>query len=393
MTRKKAIGKIWAAFVMLLVAMTLLGVNAKAETAKTAVLVDESYSSRYFSYEPFVTEYLKDTPAEVIRFGNNGKTAIYDEVQKAVESGYSRIYIISDCWNTTGRENVENNNVEITLLTPYFQSEDVERHLENFVNHLGTTAHVEVSYWNEWPEVEVVGTEQKETTSPKEEKVPATVSSTTQKTTGTSGNPEEANNQFASDAKVTLILLILVFLCIVLASVGRKKEDEDKPLSANEVEKVKKTATVINTAVQEDKEVARDSYILGDCSGSMERFQKEVLKRIESAECQKFMFADKIAEYPLIDPTYKLDRGGTDIVRAINHVLGVASKDAHIYLVSDMLNNRETNFSKKRCVPFEGIITIVYYPGNVFGYRRYAKDFIERMEKAMPNATIEVVGR
>lgn len=44
MTRKKAIGKAWAAFVMLLVAMMLLGVNAKAETAKTAVLVDESYS-------------------------------------------------------------------------------------------------------------------------------------------------------------------------------------------------------------------------------------------------------------------------------------------------------------------------------------------------------------
>ena len=68
MAREKAIGKAWAAFVMLLVAMMLLGVNAKAETAKTAVLVDESYSSRYFSYEPFVTEYLKDTSAEVIRY-------------------------------------------------------------------------------------------------------------------------------------------------------------------------------------------------------------------------------------------------------------------------------------------------------------------------------------
>ena len=97
MAREKAIGKAWAAFVMLLVAMMLLGVNAKAETAKTAVLVDESYSSRYFSYEPFVTEYLKDTSAEVIRFGDNGKTAIYDEVQRAVESGYSRLYVISDC--------------------------------------------------------------------------------------------------------------------------------------------------------------------------------------------------------------------------------------------------------------------------------------------------------
>jgi len=391
MAREKAIGKAWAAFVMLLVAMMLLGVNAKAETAKTAVLVDESYSSRYFSYEPFVTEYLKDTSAEVIRFGDNGKTAIYDEVQRAVESGYSRLYVISDCWNTSGRENVENNNVEITLLTPYFQSEDVERHLDNFVSHLGTTAHVEISYWNEWPEVEVVGAEQKQTTSPKEEKVSVTVSSPEQKTTGTSGKSEEANNQLASDAEIVPILLVLTFLCIALASAGRKKED--KPLSANEVEKAKKTATIINTAVQEDKEVARDLYILGDCSGSMERFQKEVMRRIESAECSKYMFADKIAEYPLKDPTYQLNRGGTDIVRAINHVLGVASKDAHIVLVTDLLNNRETNFSKKRCAPFSGVITIVYYPRKVPGCKRYAQSFIERMETAMPNATIEVVGR
>ena len=55
MAREKAIGKAWAAFVMLLVAMMLLGVNAKAETAKTAITVNERYTPTYLSYEPFVT--------------------------------------------------------------------------------------------------------------------------------------------------------------------------------------------------------------------------------------------------------------------------------------------------------------------------------------------------
>ena len=41
---------------------------------------------RYFSYEPTVSEYLNNTSVDIVWFGKNGKTALYDEVQKAIET-------------------------------------------------------------------------------------------------------------------------------------------------------------------------------------------------------------------------------------------------------------------------------------------------------------------
>ena len=84
-------------------------------------------------------------------------------MQKAIDDGYVNIYIISDCWNTTGRNRVEANNTQITLLTPYFESKDVDKHLSDVVEKLSTTSTVNVEYWGKWPKVKSVPTLEPET--------------------------------------------------------------------------------------------------------------------------------------------------------------------------------------------------------------------------------------
>ena len=163
MTLKKAIAKAWLAFAISLTTLALFCINASAAAKTTVVLVDETYSSRYFSYEPTVSEYLNNTSVDIVWFGKNGKTALYDEVQKAIDDGYVNIYIISDCWNTTGRDRVESNNTQITLLTPYFESKDVDKHLSDVVEKLSTTSTVNVAYWGKWPKVKSVPTLEPET--------------------------------------------------------------------------------------------------------------------------------------------------------------------------------------------------------------------------------------
>lgn len=52
MTLKKAIAKALLAFAISLTTLALFCINASAAAKTTVVLVDETYSSRYFSYEP-----------------------------------------------------------------------------------------------------------------------------------------------------------------------------------------------------------------------------------------------------------------------------------------------------------------------------------------------------
>lgn len=227
MTLKKTIAKAWLAFAISLTTLAVFCINASAAEKTTVVLVDETYSSRYFSYEPTVSEYLNNVSVDIVRFGKNGKTALYDEVQKAIDDGYVNIYVISDCWNTTGRESVEANNTQITLLTPYFKSKDVDKHLSDVVAKLSSTSAVSVAYWDEWPEVKgipIMGPE----TDPDEDPMyrPTTV------------DEELLEN---------------------LETLSDEKE-------------VAKTANTLNNSILEDMEIPRESYILGDCSGSMAAF-------------------------------------------------------------------------------------------------------------------------
>ena len=303
MTLKKAIAKALLAFAISLTTLALFCINASAAAKTTVVLVDETYSSRYFSYEPTVSEYLNNTSADIVRFGKNGKTALYDEVQKAIDDGYVNIYIISDCWNTTGRDRVEANNTQITLLTPYFESKDPDEDL------MYRTTEVDED---------------------------------------------------------------------TLENLETLSDEKD----------VAKTANTLNNAILEDMEIPRESYILGDCSGSMAAFQEDVLQKVQVSEGKKYVFAEKSEEFSANRSILDYDIGWTtDIVEAINVALKEAPKDAHIYLLSDLRNNCESVFDEDACSSFEGIVTIVYYPSE---YEYSVRKFIERMQAQMPKATIEI---
>lgn len=65
----KRIAKAWLAFAISLTTLALFCINASAAAKTTVVLVDETYSSLYFSYEPTVSEYLNNTSADIVRFG------------------------------------------------------------------------------------------------------------------------------------------------------------------------------------------------------------------------------------------------------------------------------------------------------------------------------------
>ena len=252
MTLKKAIAKAWLAFAISLTTLALFCINASAAAKTTVVLVDETYSSRDFSYEPTVSEYLNNTSADIVRFGKNGKTALYDEVQKAIDDGYVNIYIISDCWNTTGRDRVEANNTQITLLTPYFESKDVDKHLSDVVEKLTTTSTVNVEYCGKWTKVKSVPTLEPET------------------------DPDEDLMYRTTEVDEDM-----------LENLETLSDEKD----------VAKTANTLNNAILEDMEIPRESYILGDCSGSMEAFQEDVLQKVQVSEGKKYVFSEKSEEF------------------------------------------------------------------------------------------------
>lgn len=343
MTLKKAIAKVWLAFAITLTAFAVFCINASAAEKTTVVLVDETYSSRYFSYEPTVSEYLNNVSVDIVWFGKNGKTALYDEVQKAIDDGYVNIYVISDCWNTTGGERVETNNAQITLLTPYFKSKDVDKHLSDVVEKLSSTSAVNVAYWGKWPKVKSVPTLEPET------------------------DPDEDPMYRTTEVDEDM-----------LENLETLSDEKD----------VAKTANTLNNAILEDMEIPRESYILGDCSGSMAAFQEDVLQKVQVSEGKKYVFAEKSEEFSENKSILDYNIGGeTDIVGAINVALREAPKDAHIYLLSDLVDNCRGVFDEDACSSFEGIVTIVYYHN---GYEYSVRKFIERMQAQMPKATFEI---
>ena len=325
MTLKKAIAKAWLAFAISLTTLALFCINASAAAKTTVVLVDETYSSRYFSYEPTVSEYLNNTSADIVRFGKND--------------------IISDCWNTTGRDRVEANSTQITLLTPYFESKDVDKHLSDVVEKLTTTSTVNVEYWGKWPKVKSVPTLEPET------------------------DPDEDLMYRTTEVDEDM-----------LENLETLSDEKD----------VAKTANTLNNAILEDREIPRESYILGDCSGSMAAFQEDVLQKVQVSEGKKYVFAEKSEEFSENRSILDYDIGGaTDIVEAINVALKEAPKDAHIYLLSDLGNNCESVFDEDACSSFEGIVTIVYYPSE-YEYSVSKTALYDEVQKAIDDGYVNI---
>lgn len=332
MTRK-LLTTLVAVFVMVL----LLGTVANAETTRPVILVDESYSSSYFSYEPFVTEYLDNVYAEVIKFGNGSKTMLYDQVQQAIDEGYTNIYIISDCWNTAGSAGVRQNNAGITLLTPYFESDKVDMHLYQVARKLNSSVPLKVYYWNEWPEMRKMARLEPET------------------------DPDEDPMYRPTEVDEGLLEHLDIL--------SDEKNDA-------------KTANTINNEILDAIENQREIHVIGACSDSNRKFQEDVLSKVYDPENGWVVITEVTSGSN--EPNVNFS---DDVVSAINDVLKEASPKANICLLSDLQYNSEVVLNKESSKNFEGTITIVYYPNDKLDI---SKKFVQELQRQLPKATLKI---
>lgn len=153
--------------------------------------------------------------------------------------------------------------------------------------------------------------------------------------------------------------------------------------NSDEEKTVDQTADTLKKEVEEDSKIPRESHILADFSGSMYEFQSDVLEKLEGTSGKKYVFAEGIEEFSIEKDIWSYNIGGaTDIANAINTVINI-NKDAHIYILSDLNDNCGTEMETNE--NFVGEITIVYYhPGYYFS----SMDFVERLRKSYPKATI-----
>ena len=329
--------KLFTTLVTVLAMVLLLGTVANAETTRPVILVDESYSSSYFSYEPFVTEYLDNVYAEVIKFGNGSKTMLYDQVQQAIDEGYTNIYIISDCWNTAGSAGVRQNNAGITLLTPYFESDKVDMHLYQVARKLNSSVPLKVYYWNEWPEMKKMARLESET-DPDEDPM---------------YRPTEVNEGLLEHLDI----------------LSDEKNDA-------------KTANTINNEILDALENQHEVYVIGACSNSNSEFQEDVLSKVYDPENGWVVITEVTSGSN--EPNVNFS---DEVVSAINGTLKKASPKANICLLSDLQYNGEVVLDKESSKNFEGTITIVYYPNDKLNM---GKKFIQELQRQLPKATLKI---
>lgn len=329
--------KLFTTLVTVLAMVLLLGTVANAETTRPVILVDESYSSSYFSYEPFVTEYLDNVYAEVIKFGNGSKTMLYDQVQQAIDEGYTNIYIISDCWNTAGSAGVRQNNAEITLLTPYFESDKVDMHLYQVARKLNSSVPLKVYYWNEWPEMRKMARLEPET------------------------DPDEDPMYRPTEVDEGLLEHLDIL--------SDEKNDA-------------KTANTINNEILDAIENQREIHVIGACSDSNREFQEDVISKVYDPDNGWVVITEVTSERN--EPNGNFSE---DVVSAINDVLKETSSKANICLLSDLQYNGEVVLDKESSKNFEGTITIVYYPNDKLNM---GKKFIQELQRQLPKATLKI---
>ncbi|MBR3230982.1 hypothetical protein IKF73_03100, partial [Candidatus Saccharibacteria bacterium] len=126
--------------------------------------------------------------------------------------------------------------------------------------------------------------------------------------------------------------------------------------------------------------------VLADFSGSMSDYNEEVLESLEDfpTTADRFIFAEEMKEYKKGDSFY--DIGGASFIASAMNELTSRYEEAHIFLLSDLLDNDDADL--KRTAAFYGEITILLYPADDYYGRQ--TEFYLALKEAYPYATINV---
>ena len=126
--------------------------------------------------------------------------------------------------------------------------------------------------------------------------------------------------------------------------------------------------------------------VLADFSGSMSDYNEEVLESLEDfpTTADRFIFAEEMKEYKKGDSFY--DIGGASFIASAMNELTSRYEEAHIFLLSDLLDNDDANLLKRAA--FYGEITILLYPADDYYGRQ--TEFYLALKEAYPYATINV---
>ena len=118
----------------------------------------------------------------------------------------------------------------------------------------------------------------------------------------------------------------------------------------------------------------------------MSDYNEEVLESLEDfpTTADRFIFAEEMKEYKKGDSFY--DIGGASFIASAMNELTSRYEEAHIFLLSDLLDNDDADL--KRTAAFYGEITILLYPADDYYGRQ--TEFYLALKEAYPYATINV---
>lgn len=312
------------------------------------LLHDDSWSMQNtFSWESsIINEKLDDifNPCDIhdnyfwlgILFGNNSSSNIWNVLNKYGEVANS-IFLVSDLWNTDSENLQPASNKNLIIMVPYYSDySDGKKHVEDVITNVilqsWTNSTVTVCYLDN----ELVSY---------------------------SNSERELGNSF------------------------------DEPISNKEAAEI--TATSITEEVEVDESIPRDSVVVFDISGSMSDFMQRLYdqlhemtttQKIESMYAFSAYVSDEISPEQFNEELWnELDLGATSNIIGGLRTAAQNNPSAHIYLITDLLNNE--NYWKID-ENFSGLITIIeYYSETLDDFEKlYINDFYDSVKQNYPNA-------
>lgn len=273
---------------------------------------------------------------DIILFGNNSLSNIWGVLNEYGEDS-NNIFLVSDLWNTHSEDLKPDSNKNLVIMVPYYSYfSDGKKHVEDVVTNVilqsWTNSTVTVCY---------------------------------------------LDNEIVSYSNLE----------------GELENSFNEPISNEEIAEI--TATSITKEVEIDESIPRDSIVVFDISGSMSSFMQMLYnqlhemtttQKIESMYAFSTYVSDEISPKQFNEQLWnKLDLGATSNIIGGLRTATQSNPSAHIYLITDLLNNE--NYWKID-ENFSGLITIIeYYSETLDDYEKlYINDFFDSVKENYPNA-------